>query len=124
MKKVQRKLTGHESVRLLTNYLHKHFEEKNFAVKVTLERWVKPRSDNQNATMHMWFGEIAEQIGDDPESVKESLKAMFLPQVEGINGVMHVKGTRQLSTPEAMDFMQQIQALAVDMGWELTQPYG
>ena len=122
MKKVHRIVESHEDVRLLNNYLHKHIEEKAWPVRITLERHTKTRTSNQNSLMHLWFGEIAQQVGDDPRSVKADLKAMFLPSVEGTGGVMRPKDTHELSTPEAMDFMTQIQILAGRMGWHLTQP--
>ena len=122
MKKVTRKLVNQESVKLLTGYLIEHFETKCFPVRVTLERFVKPRSMNQNATMHMWFGEIAEQTGSDPKSVKSDLKAMFLEEVEGMKGVIRTKDTHELTTPEMMDFMENIQAFASEWDFILTQP--
>ena len=122
MKKVTRKLVNQESVKLLTGYLIEHFETKCFPVRVTLERFVKPRSMNQNATMHMWFGEIAEQTGSDPKSVKSDLKAMFLEEVEGMKGVIRTKDTHELTTPEMMDFMENIQAFAAEWDFILTQP--
>ena len=122
MNKVTRKLVNLESVKLLNGYLVEHFDTKRFPVRVTLERYRKPRSMNQNATMHMWFGEIAEQSGNDPKSVKADLKATFLPEVEGMTGVMRIKDTHELNTVEMMDFMENIQALASEMNFELTQP--
>ena len=122
MKKVTRKLVNQESEKLLTGYLIEHFETKCFPVRVTLERFVKPRSMNQNATMHMWFGEIAEQTGSDPKSVKSDLKAMFLPEIEGMRGIVRTKDTHELNVKEMEDFMNQIQVEAADMGIQLTQP--
>lgn len=124
MKKVLRKLNNKTSVRQLCGYLDKHFDEKKFPVRVTLERYVAKRTNNQNAVMHMWFGEIAEHIGDDPASVKSDIKAMFLPEIEGMHGVMRTKDTHELSNPEMSDFMTQIQVLAAEMNWDLTQPVG
>ena len=87
-----------------------------------MERYVAGRSNSQNAVMHMWFGEIAEQIGDDPRSVKADIKAKFLPMVEGLHGIMRTKDTHELTKPEMMDFMTEIQVLAAEYQWELTQP--
>ena len=122
MKKVVRRLINKESVRLMARYLDEHFETKKFPVRVTIERYTARRSLSQNAVMHMWFGEIAEQIGDDPASVKADIKAMFLPEIEGLHGIIRTKDTHELSTPEMMDFMTQIQVLGSEMKWELTQP--
>lgn len=122
MKKITRKLRNVESVKLLAQYLIRHFEEKKWPVRVTIERYVAGRSHNQNATMHMWFAEIAEQIGSDPKSVKADIKAMFLPEVEGMHGITRTKDTHELSTPEMIDFMTEIQVLASEFQWDLTQP--
>ena len=72
--------------------------------------------------MHGWFAEIAEVIGDDPKSVKSDLKSHFLPEVEGLQGVIRTKDTHELSKEEMTDFLYQIQAMASENGWELTQP--
>ena len=122
MKKVTRRLRNSESVRLLGVYLNDHFNNAGFPIRVTLEKWTPVRSNNQNSLMHGWFAEIAEVIGDDPKSVKSDLKSMFLPEVEGLHGVIRTKDTHELSTPEMSDFLHQIQALSSEMGWELTRP--
>ena len=122
MKKIIRTLRNKESVRLLAQYFDKHFDEKKWPVKVTIERSVKHRTLNQNSLMHKWFAEIGEHIGDDAKSVKSDMKAMFLPEIEGMHGVMRTKDTHELTNPEMQDFMTQIQVLAAEFNWDLTQP--
>ena len=120
MKKVVRRLRNLESCRLLNDYLVTHFETKKFPVRVTLERYEKKRSNPQNATIHMWFGEFAEQIGDSPADVKRDIKELLSPKVEGPLGVMRPKGTSEMTVPEMKDFMEAMQALAINYDVELT----
>ena len=121
MRKVIRKLTNRESVRLLTIFLYRHIDDGGvMPVKVTLERWTNKRSMGQNALLHVWFADIAAHIGDDPKSVKSDLKHRLAPQVEGPTGVMRPMDTHEMTVPVMDDFMQNIKALGVDQGWELT----
>lgn len=107
----------------LSRWLTNHFKEKNFPVRVTVERYVKRRSTNQNSLMHKWFEEIAEQVGDTPKSVKADLKAKFLPEVFNKDlEVSRIKGTHELNVQEMSDFLQQIEMLAANMPWILTRP--
>lgn len=84
-----------------------------------------PRTGQQNALMHLWFGEIAEQTGHTPEEVKDWCKGALLPQEPvTINGRMQMRHseTSRLSKAACCDFLDGIAALAADMGFELTQP--
>ena len=85
----------------LVRFLTEHcLSGKLFDIKITLERWVNKRSKNQNALFHKWCGEIAAEIGDSPEAVKDDLKAMHAPQVEGPLGKLRPKGTSEMTTVE------------------------
>lgn len=89
--------------------------------------YTPPRTQSQNATQHMWYGEIAEQTGHTPAEVKDWLKDELLPKVEvTIRGrtKLQAKETSALSKAEAIEYMEAIQALASDMGFFLTQPDG
>ena len=121
MKKVTRRLRNYQSVIKMNEYLYDHFLINDFALRVTIEKWSPKRSLGQNALMHVWFDEIGEQVGDTGASVKEDLKGLLAPKVEGPLGVMRAKGTSEMSTPEASDFMTQVQVMAAEYGWELTQ---
>lgn len=77
----------------------------------------KHRSLNQNALMHKWFGIIADEIGDDRESVKHDYKMMFLGKIERVSHVtgevmMEPRSTSDLSAAECSEFMNKVQAHA------------
>jgi hypothetical protein len=96
--------------------------------RVELVRYVKKRSNPQNALIHKWFTEIANEIGDDSESVKYDLKMMFLPKVEHISRLtgevkLEPKGTSELDAREMSEFMEKITAFAgSQLGIALTHP--
>ena len=122
MKKVTRIIRDQRQVDGMHKFLTEHFLVNCFAVEIVIQRFRKPRSLNQNATMHMWFTEFAEFTGNDAKSVKSDLKAMFLPEIEGMRGIVRTKDTHELNVKEMEDFMNQIQVEAADMGIQLTQP--
>ena len=89
---------------------------------MTLAHFKIPRTLDQNKLMHLWFSEIAAAVGDDARSVKSDLKGHFLPQIVGLQGVIRTKDTHELDTAEMRDFLQGIEAMASENGWEITQP--
>lgn len=97
--------------------------EKPMAVKV----W-KPkdaRSLQQNATFHMWVGEIAAQTGCTPAIVKDALKREFLNVKEAtVNGLPgeDVPSTASLKKDEMTDFLTRVEAWAVEWGIALSHP--
>ena len=103
----------------LNVYLTDHFLENDFAVKVTVERWTSKRSLSQNALLHAWFSDIAAEIGDSPNAVKDDLKAMFAPTVVGPLGKERPMNTSEMTVPEMTDFMTAISAHGAVMEWPL-----
>ena len=94
---------------------------------VTIKPHRKRRSSSQNATLHLWFSEIAEQTGASPDEVKQSLKADLLGMVEARHpitraSIMVPRPTASLNKVECMDFMERIQQMAAEWGFALTQP--
>ena len=120
MRKVTRKITNREGVRLLSVYLQDHFERQGVSIRVSMERYVEKRTLSQNALVHVWCSDIASDIGDSPGSVKDDLKIMFAPAIEGPLGRIRPKNTSEMTVPEMADFMTAIQAKGAQMGWELT----
>lgn len=93
--------------------------------RVILEPYRRPRSLEQNSTIHMWFAEIAEHVGDSPEAVKRWLKDDFYPRqaVIRLGKVRNEpKSTADLTLHEMMQVMEQIQALCADFEIPITQP--
>ena len=105
---------------MLATYLYDHFESNTFPIKITIERYVSKRSLSQNALVHVWFTDIATQIGDTPSGVKDDVKQLFAPQIEGPLGVMRPMNTSEMDTVQMVDFMTAIQAKGAEMGWELS----
>ena len=121
MRKVTRKLNNQESVRLLATYLYDHIDGGGpMPVKVTIERWTNKRSMGQNALFHVWCSDIASEIGDSPNAVKDDLKAMFAEAVIGPLGKARPMNTSEMNTVQMMDFMTAIQVKGAEMGWDLT----
>jgi len=99
--------------------------EKPKLFRVILEPYKKPRSLAQNDTIHMWFGEIAEHVGDSPAAVKDWLKEDFYPRetVVRLGRVRNQpKSTADLTLQEMMQVMEQIQALCAEFEIPITQP--
>ena len=90
-------------------------------LRITIEKLVPLRNLDQNAKFHAMVGEIAEKTGDDVKSVKSDIKALFLPQVAGLRGVMRPKDTSSLSTVEFADLIEQTTMLGVDLGVVFSQ---
>lgn len=107
-------------------------------VSVQLKSSTK-RSIPQNATAHMWFGELSRWLiskGKDfaaPEWVKAAMKSTFLGYVEVVDTdvITGKKTTRQelrhtssLDTGEMKLFMDMVYHWALDRGMMLTIPDG
>lgn len=119
MRKVTRIVRNSESVRLLGVYLDNHLEAKGFPVRVTLERYEKARSLDQNGLFHGWCGEIAEQTGHSPDEIKEAFKQEFAPKIPGPTGTMIAIGTSKMTTVQMTDFLTQVQVKSAEMEWHL-----
>ena len=93
--------------------------------EVEVRRKVKQRSNSQNATIHMWFGIIADFTGDSEASVKGDIKAMLAPQVESKikAGEFRPMDTSEMSTTESSEFMERLNAWAgSELGLLLPHP--
>jgi hypothetical protein len=47
---------------------------------ITLEKFKRPRTNDQNAKLHVLFRELAEHTGHSPEEIKEFFKQEFGPK--------------------------------------------
>ncbi|MCA6998193.1 YbcN family protein [Dickeya solani] len=107
--------------------------------RLTLKPWREKRSIPQNATLHMWFGEISEYLIQSgradatPEWVKRNLKKTYLGCTE-VTYTDFVTGektttweprhTAELDTGEMHFFMTQVEAWCAQFGLALTVPIG
>ena len=83
------------------------------------------RSLNQNSLFHKHVAEIAAETGNDNDTVKEALKAMFLPPrfVDMAGQSIEVRrSTAALSVAEMAEFMARVQGWAAGEGYALTAP--
>lgn len=81
------------------------FEGKEIAV--TISRWTKPRSDNQNR--YYWgvvLKIIGDEVGDDYESIHRSLTALFL--TDRSNKLPKVKSTTELDTAKFEEYLTKV----------------
>ena len=107
-------------------------------VSVQLKSHTK-RSVPQNATAHMWFGELSRWLiskGKDfatPEWTKSAMKATFLGYVEVVDtdvitgkktSRQELRHTSSLDTGEMKLFMDMVYHWALDRGMMLTIPEG
>lgn len=107
--------------------------------RLIIKPWRERRSIPQNATLHMWFGEISEYLiksgrtDATPEWVKRNLKKTYLG-CEEITYTDFVTGqkettreprhTSDLDTAEMHHFMSQVEAWCAQFGLALTIPDG
>ncbi len=81
--------------------------------KITLERYVPPKTTAQNNTLHMWIGELADATGHTLEECKDLVKLNFYPKVEKlIAGRLMVvpKSTTELTIEECSEIMERMLA--------------
>ncbi len=85
------------------------FEDKEVAV--TVSRWTKQRTDNQNK--YYWgvvLKIIGDEIGDESESVHRSLAVLFL--TDRTNKLPKVKSTTHLDTAEFEEYLIKVRQWA------------
>ncbi|MBS9442470.1 YbcN family protein [Photorhabdus heterorhabditis] len=104
--------------------------------RIIIKPWRNTRSLSQNATAHMWFGEISRYLCANgatysSEEVKEMLKHTFLgyevvdrvdfsnQEVEHVRTLRH---TSKLDTGEMFRFMEQVEQWAAGIGCFVTIP--
>lgn len=92
---------------------------------VTVKKEVKPRSQNQNRLMWMWFACIADATGNTAQEVHDAYCYMFLSrevQMGNRKGLVP-SGTSGLRTDEMKDFLDRVQAdAASELGIQLPDP--
>lgn len=91
---------------------------------VTISAFKKTRSLGQNSLIHKWFGIIADETGDDAESVKEDMINRFSPRVDNklAEGWERPKRTHEMDTAEMTDFVNRIYQLACEFNIWLPHP--
>lgn len=126
----------HESTK---NTAWQHLKEvlaTNQPHRIIIKPWKSTRSLSQNATFHMWCGEISKYLCKNkanftPEAVKDMLKHTFLgyevvemidATTQDIEHVRTLRKTSKLDTGEMFHFMEQVECWAAGIGCLVTIP--
>ncbi|MBC8947303.1 YbcN family protein [Xenorhabdus indica] len=126
----------HESTKELAWQQLKEVLATNQPHRIIIKPWKNTRSQSQNATAHMWFGEISRFLKSNganysPEDVKDMLKHTFLgyevvdrvdARTQEVEHVRTLRQTSKLDTGEMFRFMEQVEQWAVDIGCFVTIP--
>lgn len=95
-------------------------------VTVTIASRRKPRSLSQNAYLHLCLQMIADESGNDLETVKSTMKALYAKKpMLNKNGeeifnkdtgeqAMYVQDTSAMSTVEALEFTENVRLFAAE----------
>lgn len=102
---------------MVRTYLMK-FEGKE--IVVTFKKATKGRSTRQNSYYWVICTHIGNEIGEEPENVHQTLKAMFL--VDRSKKFPVVRSTTSLSTVEFMEYMEKIARKMDEFNIKLPQP--
>ena len=92
---------------------------------VTIEPHKERRSLNQNSLMWKWIGIIAQETGNDPDVVHETLKQKFLvPEEISVMGEkMLYRSTARLDTKGMTEYLDKVYAFShQDLGISLPVP--
>ena len=91
---------------------------------VTIEPYKERRSLSQNSLYWKWVGIMAQDTGNDPDTVHEALKQRFLVPVEVafLGEKVQYRTTASLDIKAMGNYMDRVQALAVEMGIRLPAP--
>jgi hypothetical protein len=111
-------IDGPESLRLVVRVLRLLPPKWKWAI--TIKRHYASRSLEQNARLHLLFGRVAAETGQDIEAVKAGYKAMFLaptPVNLGNRWLMVYPSTSDMNVAQMAEFMERVEAhAAVEIG--------
>lgn len=103
-------------------------------VWIEVQSYYRQRTASQNALLHAYLQEIADETGNEMEQIKDVMKKKFLTTImtdkdgeticNPVTGEVmeYVKDTSALSTVEMMDFCDKIRVFAMDWGIYLEAP--
>lgn len=105
--------------------------------RLILKEWRETRTLSQNATLHMWLGEISAYLIKrgkpfaSPEWVKQALKHTYLGYetvemtdvITGLKTEIHtLRKTSSIDTGDMFRFMEKVEAWAAMIGCMVTTP--
>lgn len=89
-------------------------------ISVVVKKYRKHRSKKQNSLYWVWLTFIGNEIGEDPEDLHQTFKAMFL--VDHTKKLPIVRSTTTLNTAEFMEYMAKIERRVSQIGITLPSP--
>ena len=89
-------------------------------VIVTVKKFYKSRSTKQNSLYWVWLNHIGNEIGEEPEDLHNTFKAMFL--VDRAKDFPIVRSTTSLNTFQFMEYMEKIARKMSEMNISLPNP--
>ncbi|MFH1052776.1 MAG: hypothetical protein V1779_17790 [bacterium] len=89
-------------------------------IQVIIKKWRKNRSTKQNSYYWLCLTHIGNEIGEDPETLHDTFKAMFL--IDRSKRIPIVRSTTTLNTAEFFDYMEKIARRVAEIDIQLPNP--
>jgi len=102
-----------------------HIQSLDGVYRVTIEKYVKNRSQAQSRLMWLWLGIISSDTGESPENLHEIFKLRFLgtEKIQSMGYSIEIpKSTTKLTTHEFTDYLDKIEGLALSIDIRLPHP--
>lgn len=96
------------------NYILDFFED-GMHLTVTLEPYVKIRSQSQNGLYHKYLSLLAEQSGNSIGDLKVHLKNEYGPRMES----GELKSTRDYTTTEMNFMIERVHQFGIELGYRM-----
>ena len=94
-------------------------------MSVEVKRHKKSRTQAQNRLMWMWYGVICDATGNEPEDLHEQMKVRVLGVEKKVilgQAIIVPRSTKDLDTQGMTNFLEAIEALAVELEVALPIP--
>lgn len=114
---VDKGILNFKRVELFKTYLSNLNGQK---VLVSVKKYYRSRSTKQNSLYWVWLTCIGNEIGEEPEDLHSSFKAMFLTDKSKKFPI--VKSTTSLNTFEFMEYMEKIARKMAEFNINLPNP--
>lgn len=102
-----------------------HIQSLDGVYRVTIEKYVKNRSQAQSRLMWLWLGIISNDTGESPENLHQVFKLRFLgtEKIQSMGYSIEIpKSTTKLTTQEFTDYLDKIEGLALSIDIRLPHP--
>ena len=105
-----------QKLRLTNEGKFKEFiaDQKDGTYEITVKKWRKKRSLDQNALYWVWLQVIAKDLGYDTEELHTSFKSMFL--TDRSKKIPLVRSTTALNTLEFIQYLKKVEKEADELG--------